>query len=431
MLAGLTLLILGLPPVLIFFWIWRQWGKWCYRKYEARGQIRRGEAIVALGPPTILVTAYWLFIGIFQLTPMKALMGWFPARVILELTVAGKPIKVSRVFECTQTLCLNDVCFGSLEWRQNRYRIAEKLQTGGWLLADLKHGRCDPAHFDKPVGREEMPILGWADDLRTPTVIERYSVGNGPIPDEGAVDPSIQFRNFNVRYERLSWQHARPDSLKDQDAIRWFDRVAPSNGVPHFEEGEEPRLYSSLVAWVYPNVLSSLNADLASSLLALTEPTKLEAGRAEIRSLNRSLNAIKADARPAGRSREKDPSRSPEIERLPHVISFRYLGDGHWIFDRKNADIEFLYFLGHGTPLASGQSPLPMQTVSIDGHNFPIDDRTYIFVPDGQTLIEIVAQRSLWIDQRKSWLDRLFAARPALPGAASGDGGALRAPQNR
>ena len=354
-----------------------------------RPKHRRGPSLIAALTTPVLACGliYAVGLGFFSLTVGKALLGWYPVRVTIELEADGRPLKISRTFECTQYMCLNDACAGSLRWRASLGIMVEKLPSDGWLVATIPTPRvCKNGPFNKygpfnPFDTKKenwyaanwtATRIAWADDLKKLTKVQSYSPYTNlstAVPD---AEQRFSVRGMKIRYERLEWKDSILVPPVDHRPIVWFSGV--------YERGEstsEPLKIASVAGNGYPEDIWSRIPSLQNQLEGVDGLKKIEIDTND----RRQLEAL-SKAQTVELERRKSGAREirPHIGNYATHVTFRYLGRNQWQLQSTNSEYGMSYVVGR-TPLSNDQQLIiGKEHITVRGDHFIFDPATKFLI---------------------------------------------------
>jgi hypothetical protein len=305
---------------------------------------------------------------------MKKWLGWYPVQITINLEADGKPLKISRTFECTQYICTSTRCFGALEWRSSRGVVVEKLPSGGVVIFRpyrvCKEGNIDPV---KSNGRVHKVL--WVDNLKSPTKVQDYNVGaifSTTIPDD---EQRISVRNMNLKYSRVEWNDAKIDtSVNLSDAYWLHDRVRT------LERGSlKPRKLAELNGIGYPERLWSKVPELQLKLGSANKPQHVQMTKKSLLHLEalwKNLRSKFNKERPRG---EMVPS---SFGSSPWHVSFEYLGKILWRLRSTSSE--------YATQYLAGRMRQPInQEIIIGKEKLSVSPGVFVYDPSTRMLIKM------------------------------------------
>lgn len=259
----------------------------------------------------------------------------FPVEVTLNIVAEGQQQTATRILQCRKVLSFSRVCTKCTYWGTATQRMVQPLPSGGSLLLNIRENFCRDLVEDGFVPKfdeSSQALLAWVDDIDTPTVVERYDIGNQSISDKMAVAAKIQVASFDLKFKRLG---SVPEGITDDDRERilWFGR------------GGNPPRRGQRVAyqWTTAHVIRQSewvwDPGMGASLLEIRWQTRI---RGELEERIRRFSRDWTSNHPAL------IAKNPIFKRKPIMVPFRRDADGVWEIDHSKTGIYVLELIGSG-----------------------------------------------------------------------------------
>jgi len=304
---------------------------------------------------------------------MKKWLGWYPVQITINLEADGKPLRISRTFECRQRFCGDTRCL--LEWASRGGAVVEKLPSGGVVIV-RPYRVCKEGNIDSVKSNGRVHKVLWADNLKSPTKVQDYNFGaifSTTIPDD---EQRISVRNMNLKYSRVEWKDAKIDTWVNLSDAHWlYDRVRT------LERGSlKPRKLAELNGNGYPERLWSKVPELQLKLGSVNKPQHVQMTKKSLLHLEalwKDLRSKLNKERPRG---EMVPS---SFGSSPWHVSFEYLGKILWRLRSTSSEYATQYLAGRMRQPINQEIIIGKEKLSVSSGVFVYDPSTRMLIKMG------------------------------------------------